>query len=76
MILIDKSKKIHDLALIYAFVNYMEAKKNNSEIFAIERQKYGIAYETDFIHSHYMDAFCEYSNYTDEMFDVDKYLEK
>lgn len=69
-----KDKKIHDLCLIYALVNYMEARSQKPDMFNKEREKYGIAFETDFIHSLYMEAFREYSNYDDDSFDLTEYF--
>jgi len=74
--MIDKDKIIHDLAMLYALANYLEAKRENSDTFKNGRQKYGLAYETDFIHSLYMEALGEYSNYDDESFDLDNFFKE
>ena len=74
--MIEKSKQEHDLALLYALVNYMHAKSKNEGIVQNNCEDLLISDELVFIHSLYMDALCEYSNYVDEEFDVRKYVER
>jgi hypothetical protein len=74
--MIERSKQEHDLALLYAFVNYMHAKSENEDLFQNNHEGIRISDELDFIHSLYMDALCEYSNYIDEEFDVRDYAER
>lgn len=74
--MMEDDKRIHDLAMLYAFVNYMEAKRENPDIFNKEQQRHGPTYETDFIHSLYMEALREYSNCDDDLFDLDTHFEE
>ncbi len=74
--MVEKSKQVHDLALLYAFANYFHAKIQNNGISQSEHEGIRISDELDLIHSLYMDALCEYSNYSDEEFNVRDYVEQ
>lgn len=68
--MINSDKIIHDLSMLYAFANYLDAKREHPEIFG----KHDVPYETDFIHSQYMEALREYLNYDDDCFDVEAFF--